>query len=67
MKRPEKKHHRYSGPNSKKFWNRVGALTGHDKHSMYTAGVLLQEMESKILQWLEVAESAPKDHQEEEG
>ena len=50
--------HRYSGPNSKAFWHRVSKLDGFEHGSLYTAGILLQEMESRVLGWLDNAENA---------
>lgn len=59
---PKKKYCRYSGPNSSGFWRRVGGLPRGDAHSsLYTAGVLLQEMELRVLGLLEQYEAgAPK-------
>jgi len=54
----------YSGENSKEFWDRIDALK--DRHGeLYTVGVILQELESRVLRLLESAEEIDK--QEEGG
>jgi hypothetical protein len=48
----------YSGPRSKAFWGRVNARdNGYD---LYLASVLLQEMEERVLRWLEIRLSEKK-------
>ena len=42
----------YSGTRSRVFWKAVSAATGHNHRSLYLAGILLQEMESRVLAWL---------------
>lgn len=42
----------YSGTLSKPFWRRVNALPEHRRHALYLCGVLLQELESRVLAWL---------------
>jgi hypothetical protein len=39
----------YSGDLSKKFWELVNSLPDQEQGEMYLAGVLLQDMERKIL------------------
>lgn len=56
--RREKKHHKYSGHNSVGFWKRVSALEPDEKRAIYTAGVMLQNMEEYVLRILETAETA---------
>jgi hypothetical protein len=42
----------YSGSRSEEFWKRVNAKdNGYD---LYLAGCLLQEMEERVLRWLEI-------------
>jgi hypothetical protein len=48
----------YSGDNSQDFWKRVNALPDDERWQLYTAGVLLQNMEGTIVRWLNQAESA---------
>lgn len=43
----------YSGERSAKFWELVNSLPDAENKEMYFAGVLLQEMEAKILSMLE--------------
>lgn len=47
----------YSGPKSKEFWARVAALSEKERHTMYSCGVLLQNMEESVLGWLQQAEA----------
>lgn len=42
----------YSGPGSKKFWAAVKALPDEEHEALYASGVLLQEMEERVLAWL---------------
>lgn len=42
----------YSGPQSKKFWNRINALPSRKRDEAYSLGVLLQETESTALRLL---------------
>ena len=49
---------RYSGDHSRAFWRRVNALP--EKHSLYLCGVMLQEMEGRVLRWLQQAETEAK-------
>ena len=47
----------YSGEGSKQFWGRIAKLKLEtDNERFYTAGILLQEMEARILAWLDQAE-----------
>ena len=46
------KHRRYSGPKSVQFWDRVNALPEREKDVIYFAGVLLQELEARVLREL---------------
>jgi hypothetical protein len=46
----------YSGPGSGEFWGRVNALSRPAKGELYSCGVLLQEMESRIIDWLKDSE-----------
>jgi hypothetical protein len=41
----------YSGPESGAFWRRVNKLGG----DVYLAAILLQEMEERVLSWVENA------------
>jgi len=43
---------KYSGDESVEFWNRVNSLPDAEQQEMYLAGVLLQDMEEKILKIL---------------
>ena len=50
----------YSGKLSVEFWRRVNTSTGSPtREVLYYAGVLLQEMESRVLRWLADAEKEP--------
>ena len=42
----------YSGRRSRAFWDVVDALPEREHGKLYTAGVLLQNMEATILCWL---------------
>jgi len=42
----------YSGKKSEKFWQLVNSLPECERNEMYLAGVLLQDMEGKILKIL---------------
>ena len=48
----------YSGDKSRAFWRRVHGLlpADRDRGSAYFAGVLLQEMEERVLMMIENAE-----------
>ncbi len=46
----------YSGKRSKRFWSRVNALPESSSSTLYYSGVLLQDMEWRVLKWLELAE-----------
>jgi len=49
----------YSGPLSKEFWRRVNVLKNPEAAStMYHAGVLLQNMEERVIHWLDNYEQA---------
>jgi hypothetical protein len=50
----------YSGPGSGEFWGRVSALPRPAKGELYSCGVLLQEMESRIIDWLKASEKGYK-------
>lgn len=56
MKKTKKLKTRYSGPKSQKFWDTVNALPEPYKSEMYSCGVLLQNMEERVLKWLEHAQ-----------
>lgn len=44
----------YSGDHSTTFWRLVNAIEDESRRDvLYSAGVLLQEMESRILGWLD--------------
>jgi hypothetical protein len=61
MTRPERMASHYSGDLSREFWKRVNALPAQHRASAYAAGVLLQNMESTVLDWLRNGESvAPR-------
>lgn len=49
---------RYSGNLSRNFWNRVNALGNIERRALYACGVLLQDLEGKVLLWLDNAERA---------
>lgn len=53
--RTDKRPH-YSGCLSTAFWRRVNALPEIKRQELYSCGVLLQEMEERVLQWLEQSE-----------
>ena len=46
---------RYSGPKSEKFWTKVNSLPKSKQRAIYAAGVLLQELEGRVLEWLNSA------------
>ena len=50
----------YSGPKSEKFWKLVNSLPSPDHDALYLAGVLLQEMEGKVLGQLGAALAAKR-------
>ena len=59
---------RYSGDASGPFWRRVKALTNKEDHATaYFAGVLLQEMEERVLRLIENSEAAARAPQEAGG
>jgi len=60
MSKPKKLIRHYSGKHSEKFWERVNALKPRDQSVCYAAGVLLQDMEGKVLTWIENAEAQKK-------
>ena len=44
---------KYSGPNSRKFWDRVNAIKPEKLHSLiYIAGCALQDHELRVLQMI---------------
>lgn len=45
---------RYSGPKSRKFWNRINALPSRQRDEAYSLGVVLQETESTVLRLLNI-------------
>ena len=50
---------KYSGPLSRKFWDRVKAIKPEKLHmAIYTAGCALQDHEGRVLQMLEDAEKS---------
>jgi len=55
---------RYSGDLSRLFWKRVNALPSPHKEALYSCGVLLQEMESRVLNWLNADELLTKEMKE---
>ena len=59
-KKPVLIHKHYSGPKSKKFWKMVNSLPSPDHDALYLAGVLLQDMEHKVLGQLEAALTAKR-------
>lgn len=56
-----KRSQHYSGPKSTRFWERVDALPQPARDTLYYSGVLLQDMESRVLVWLENAEAENAD------
>lgn len=52
----------YSGPRSVKFWDRVNALPAPRRWELYSCGVLLQELEARVLRWLREAEEQAATH-----
>ena len=52
---PLKSH--YSGVDSVPFWQRVNLLKGKDRDSAYLLGVVLQDVEEKVLRFIRVYES----------
>ena len=58
---------RYSGDLSKKFWEIVNSLPAAEQQEMYFAGVLLQDMEEKILGILEGYVNMFEKEKEEDG
>jgi hypothetical protein len=55
MKNKLKPH--YSGSLSEKFWDRVNNLKEPGKRAIYCCGVLLQNLETSVLLWLDNAEN----------
>lgn len=47
--------HQYSGKLSKEFWYKIDSLSDSDQQELYTLGVELQNLESKVLRKLENA------------
>ena len=47
---------RYSGKASRAFWDRIRRLPEGEELRMYACGVLLQNLEGTVLQWLDNAE-----------
>lgn len=62
----------YAGDGSLWFWDRVNALTGPSHDQCYALGVALQDLEHRVLQWLENSEEMgrppndvpPPDHED---
>jgi len=54
---PDTVDRRYSGDQSEEFWNRVWWLRDPEFSVVYSAGVILQEVESRVLTWLVNAEN----------
>ncbi len=51
---------RYSGPASKKFWERIAEIKNRRVHDLiYIAGCALQDHEGRVLQMLDEAEKPP--------
>ena len=46
----------YAGPGSIRFWSRIKKLREPDHSTLYSAGVILQDVEHRILSWLVNAE-----------
>lgn len=42
----------YSGNRSRKLWDKINSMRGYRYHNLHTAFVLLQNMESTCLTWL---------------
>lgn len=42
----------YSGDNSKRFWEYIGKQEEPRKSELYSSGVLLQDLEGKVLHWM---------------
>ena len=58
MKKPTKsksKQYQYSGPASRKFWNKINKLKDPDRHRLYRLGVMLQNLEEYVCEELEKA------------
>jgi len=51
MTAPKRLPRHYSGPRSKAFWRLVNAKDV--SYDLYLVGCLLQEMEARVLRWLE--------------
>ena len=51
---------RYSGDLSVDFWRRINALADPDKSMLYAAGVILQDVEHRVLVWLDNTQESPK-------
>lgn len=53
---------RYSGRLSKPFWDRVNDLPeGPWQRAAYMTGLVLQDLEARVLQFLTLAEQEPPD------
>lgn len=50
----------YSGNGSREFWNRVNRLASPDADVLYMLGVVLQDLESRVLNQLRNAELKAK-------
>jgi len=48
---------RYAGPDSVDFWKRVAALKGKDRDAAYMLGIVLQDVEGKVLRFIRAYES----------
>jgi hypothetical protein len=44
--------HKYSGRNSHGFWRYVNALKGKDHDAAYAMGVMLQDLEYRVLKFI---------------
>ena len=42
----------YSGKRSEKFWDKINKLKGKEHDFLYSMGVFLQDIEGRILQYL---------------
>ena len=52
---------KYSGPNSRKFWDHVNAIKPEKLHSLiYIAGCALQDHELRVLQMIAEAKKRAK-------
>ena len=56
MRKKAKIPRKYSGRRSVAFWDRLNALPPEEQKRLYFCGVMLQDIEQKVLGWIEAAE-----------